>query len=115
MLVVTALALARAVEPALPDESAGVFASRRGFTLVNLHPDNARSRSYAANQRQAGSIPVCSEIEYLGLEEDSLRFRLIAKAAAGPFADRLARFFGENCPSREISFGPDERVTHIRD
>src|SRR5262245_18020766 len=85
------------------------FESGHGVTLVNLHPDNERSRLYAVNYQQAGLIPVCSEIEYRGLDGDTFRFRVVATdrvyeylyhdAAAEPFVDHLHRFFGESCPS----------------
>jgi hypothetical protein len=86
--------------------------SGRGFTLSDLHPDNERSRLYAVNFQQAGLIPVCSEVEFLELEGDSLRFRVVSTgreyeyinhdAAAEPFPDHLRRFFGPSCPREEI-------------
>lgn len=86
--------------------------SGKGFTLVNLHPDNERSRLYAVNFQQAGLIPVCSEVEYLGLSRNSFRFRVLSTgreyeyvnhdAAAEPFSDHLHRFFGARCPREEI-------------
>ena len=86
--------------------------SGRGFTLVNLHPDNEQSRLYAVNFQQAGLIPVCSEVEYLGLGSKSFKFRVVStnrdyeyfdhKAAAEPFPDHLRRFFGPSCPRSEL-------------
>jgi len=83
------------------------------YTLVNLHPDNVRSRLYAVNYQQAGLIPVCSQVELLELKRKVLRFRVIKtnraydyinhKAAAEPFADHLRRFFGPDCPAEEIT------------
>jgi len=114
---IIALALACAARPGstVQPESAEVginLDSGRGFTLVNLHPDNERSRLYAVNFQQAGLIPVCSEVEYLGLGRKSLKFRVVAthrdyeyvdhKAAAEPFPDHLRRFFGPSCPRAEI-------------
>jgi len=88
------------------------FDAGRGYSLVNLHPDNVRSKLYAVNYQQAGLIPVCSEVEYLGLDRKAFRFRVLTtnreyvyvyhKAAAEPFADHLRRFFGPACPSNEI-------------
>jgi hypothetical protein len=95
-------------------QSAGApdLESGRGYTLVNLHPDNQRSRLYAVNFQQAGLIPVCSEVEYLGMGRKSFRFRVIStnreyeyinhKAAAEPFPDHLRRFFGLSCSRDEL-------------
>ena len=87
--------------------------SGRGFTLVDLHPDNQRSRLYAVNYQQAGLIPVCSEVEYLGLGSKSFKFRVVStnrayeyfdhKAAAEPFPDHLRRFFGPACPREQLA------------
>ena len=95
-----------------PDGATSGLSSGRGYTLVNLHPDNQRSRLYAVNFQQLGLIPVCSEVEYLGLGRKSFKFRVVTtnreyqylnhKAAAEPFPDHLKRFFGPSCPRDEI-------------
>ena len=82
------------------------------YTLVNLHPDNQRSRLYAVNFQQPGLIPVCSQVELLELKKDLLRFRVEKtnrtydyinhKAAAEPFEDHLRRSFGPECLANEI-------------
>ena len=110
ILLAIAFALGCANQPgggATPEFSTG-----RGYTLVNLHPDNERSRLYAVNFQQPGLIPVCSEVEYLGLGRKSFRFRVVStdreyhylnhKAAAEPFPEHLKRFFGPSCPRDEI-------------
>lgn len=99
-----------------PDDTGGIardLDSGRGFTLVNLHPDNERSRLYAVNFQQSGLIPVCSEVEYLGLGSKSFKFRVVStrreyeyfnhKAAAEPFPDHLRRFFGPSCPREQLA------------
>jgi hypothetical protein len=106
------LALACAYQGGTPDGNTSDLDSGHGFTLVNLHPDNERSRLYAVNFQQAGLIPVCSEVEYLGLASNSFKFRVVStsreyeyvnhKAAAEPFPDHLRRFFGPDCPRREV-------------
>jgi hypothetical protein len=112
-LALIILALACANKPDSTRDDVGDLASGRGFTLVNLHPDNERSRLYAVNFQQGGLIPVCSEVEYLGFQSNSFKFRVISwnreydyvnhKAAGEPFADHLRRFFGPTCPREEIN------------
>ncbi len=85
----------------------------RGYTLVNLHPDDKRNRLFAVNYQQKGLIPVCTEVEYLGLGSKSFKFRVVStgveydylnhKAAAEPFPAHLKRFFGPSCPSSEVA------------
>ena len=113
ILALTGLALACASRSHDPGGNAPDLDSGRGFTLVNLHPDNERSRLYAVNFQQAGLIPVCSEVEYLGLGSKSFEFRVVSTgreyeyinhdAAAEPFPDHLRRFFGPSCPREEIA------------
>lgn len=84
------------------------------FTLTNLHPDSARSRLFAVNYQQDGLIPVCSEVALLDLDRKRLVFSVGTtgkqyeyyhheKAAAEPFPDHLARYFGTSCPRDEIA------------
>lgn len=108
--LVCALACAR--DPGGGGGAPSPFASGRGYTLVNLHPDNERSRLFAVNYQQAGLIPVCSEVEYVELGAKVFKFRVVStnrvyeyvnhKAAAEPFPDHLARFFGAACPQKEL-------------
>jgi hypothetical protein len=83
-------------------------------TLANLHPDEQRSRLFAANYQQGGLIPVCSEVALLDRNGKRLVFSVKAtgrqyeyyyheKAAAEPFPDHLARYFGKSCPRDEIA------------
>jgi hypothetical protein len=112
ILLAIAFALACANQPSGSGNATSELSSGRGYTLVNLHPDNERSRLYAVNFQQPGLIPVCSEVEYLGLGRKSLKFRVVStnreykyfnhKAAAESFVEHLNRFFGPSCPSDEI-------------
>jgi hypothetical protein len=83
-------------------------------TLTNLHPDEARARLFAVNYQQDGLIPVCSEVALLDRNRKRLVFSVEAtgkqyeyyhheKAAAEPFPDHLARYFGTRCPRDEIA------------
>ena len=83
-----------------------------GYTLVNLHPDEGRSRLYAVNYQQAGLIPVCTQVQYVSLDRKKFVFRVAGsgreytyinhKAAGEPFENHLGRFFGPNCPKSEV-------------
>jgi hypothetical protein len=107
-----ALFLACASQTPESKEAASALSSGRGYTLVNLHPDDQRSRLFAVNYQQAGLIPVCTEVEYLGLGRKSFKFRVVAggreyeyfnhKAAAEPFPTHVGRFFGPSCPQAEL-------------
>jgi hypothetical protein len=83
-------------------------------TLTNLHPDVQRARLFAVNYQQDGLIPVCSEVALLDRDDERLVFSVAAtgkqyeyyhheKAAAEPFPDHLARYFGTKCPRDEIA------------
>lgn len=112
IILVTTFALACANRLSEIGGHESELSSGHGYTLVNLHPDNQHNRLYAVNFQQAGLIPVCSEVEYLGLGRKYFKFRVLStnreyayvnhKAAAEPFADHLKRFFGPSCPAEEI-------------
>lgn len=83
-------------------------------TLANLHPDEQRSRLFAANYQQGGLIPVCSEVALLDRNGKRLVFSVKAtgrqyeyyyheKAAAEPFPEHLMRYFGTGCPRDELA------------
>jgi hypothetical protein len=91
-----------------------LIASPGVVTLTNLHPDEARARLFAVNYQQDGLIPVCSEVALLDRNRKRLVFSVKAtgkqyeyyhheKAAAEPFPDHLARYFGTRCPRDEIA------------
>ncbi len=77
-------------------------------TLVNLHPDERRSRLFAVNYLQDGLIPLCTPVALLDRDDERLVFEVQAtgrryeyyfhKAAAEPFPDHLAHYFGTACP-----------------
>jgi hypothetical protein len=124
-VIVLAFVCACAARSSHTDKRVSSFESGNGFTLVNLHPDNERGRLFAVNFQQAGLIPVCSEVEYLGIDDDSFKFRVVStgrkyeyfnhKAAAEPFSDHLNRFFGAVCPREEIASLSDLDREGIRD
>jgi hypothetical protein len=82
------------------------------FTLVNLHPDEQRSRLYAVNYQQAGLIPLCSKVELLDLGSKRMKFRvektgkvyeyIYHGAAAEPFPTHLGRYFGRECNRSKV-------------
>src|SRR5262245_2301681 len=103
------LLCAPAPAPAAPPASSeGLAPGSRVYTLTNLHPDEERSKLTAVNFQQAGLIPVCTEVEVVSVKRKVMVFRVVEsgreyeyfdhKAAAEPFPDHLARFFGPKCP-----------------
>ena len=99
--------------PELLDESGNNLLGASGvYTLVNLHPDEARSRLYAANFLQRGLIPMCSEVELVELTRKRLIFRVLKrdkqyfylnhKGAGEPFERHLLRYFGQSCNSKIV-------------
>ena len=81
------------------------------YNLTNLHPDPINLRMYAVNYLQPGLIPVCTEMKMTTLSEKRARFQMEStgqvysyynhRAAAEPFLDHLARFFGTECDPGE--------------
>jgi hypothetical protein len=99
--------------PELLDESGkNLLGAPRVYTLVNLHPDEERSKLYAANFLQRGLIPMCSEVKLVELNTKRLIFRLLKrdkqylyvnhKAAGEPFERHLIRYFGQSCNSKIV-------------
>jgi len=89
-------------------------------TLTNLHPDERRSRLFAANYQQDGLIPVCSAVVLLDRNRERLVFSVQetgktyeyyhhAKAAAEPFPEHLARYFGTECPRDDANLAEVDR------
>jgi hypothetical protein len=83
----------------------------KAVTLVNLH---AHKKTLSSVNRQGPElIPVCTEIEIFELGSKRMGFRIAGsrqpyyfryhKAAAEPFAQNLARYFGGRCPQAEIA------------
>lgn len=83
------------------------------YTLVNLHPDEARGKLYAVNYQQEGLIPLCSEVRLESVTAKRLSFTLLEtgkaytydyhKAAVEPFPAHLNRYFGRTCHREEVS------------
>jgi len=63
ILLAIAFALACANQP---DSATSGLDSGRGYTLVNLHPDNERSRLYAVNLQQPGRVTRQPSLDRLG-------------------------------------------------
>ena len=87
-------------------------------TLTDLHPDEARARLFAVNYQQGGLIPVCSQVTLIERTTKKLSFRVEAtgkvyeydyheKAAAEPFGDHLAHYFGSPCPRAALDALPE--------
>lgn len=82
------------------------------YTLVNLHPDEARAKLYAVNYQQEGLIPLCTPVELVDLGRKRLTFRVretgrtydydYHKAAVEPFPVHLQRYFGTTCNTAEV-------------
>ncbi len=81
------------------------------ITLVNLH---AKKRVLSSVNRQGTElIPLCTEIQITGLGRKRMDFRIAGspqpyqfryhKAAAEPFPQNLARYFGTRCPSDRVA------------
>ena len=83
------------------------------YTLVNLHPDEKRSRLYAANFLQPGLIPVCTPVRFVETTKRYTDFCVVESgkvyryiqhksAASESFEAHLQRYFGASCPQAEI-------------
>jgi hypothetical protein len=81
-------------------------------TLVNLHPDEARSKLYSANYLQPGLIPVCSEVKLVSYNPKALTVTVPSRnktytyefhrAATEGFDAHLLKVFGTRCPKKTI-------------
>jgi hypothetical protein len=80
-------------------------------TLVNLH---AHKKTLSSVNRQGSElIPVCTQVQITELGSKRMSFRTSSspqsysfryhKAAAEPFAQNLARYFGSRCPGEQIA------------
>ncbi|MGF1764655.1 hypothetical protein [Aliivibrio kagoshimensis] len=82
------------------------------YTLVNLHPDEQRSKLYSVNYQQNGLIPLCSEVEMVELQSKRLTFKVksterqytLDKHSSSPdFGKYLAQYFGTSCDKNTIT------------
>jgi len=103
-----------AAGPPISESRVGQLLNRDGvYTLVNLHPDEARGRLYAANYQQDGLIPAGSEVVLEDLNHRQLRFQVVDSqrtytyvyhnAAVEPLVTHLEDIFGTEDPSEEIA------------
>jgi hypothetical protein len=106
-----ALGLACA-SPVIVDHSGTrLTAGSPAVTLVNLH---ANKKTLSSVNRQGDElIPVCTEVKILALGRKRMTFRISGVpgqysfnyhgAAAEPFGQNLARYFGSRCPGDQIT------------
>jgi len=111
------LLVAACASPPPPPHPFDALIGRSGVvTLTDLHPDEPRSRLFAINYQQAGLMPVCSPVTLLERNAKRLVFRNDAsgktyeyyhhEAVREPFGDHLARYFGTECPRKELDALP---------
>lgn len=115
LAVALGAAACRTAPPPVPPTELvpGLSGATKVFTLTNLHPDESRSRLYAANFQQDGLIPVCSEVTLLSLDGDELTFAVQKTgktyeyfnhdAGGAPLAENVALYFGRACPESELA------------
>lgn len=100
--------------PNIYETPMGQLLNRKGvMTQVNLHPDEANARLYAANYQQPGLIPVGSAVVLEALNHNQLRFHVVDtarrytyiyhRAAVEPLVKHLEKIFGTTDPMVEIS------------
>ena len=75
--------------------------------LVNLHPDARKARLYSANFQQDGLIPICSEVQFTDVDDNSIKFTVLAtgteytyihhRAGGQYFELHLEQIFGTKC------------------
>lgn len=83
------------------------------YTLVNLHPDEARARIYTVNYQQPGLIPVCSKVNLIDANKKALKFNVVDsgrqymyylhRSLPEPFTQHLGQIFGKQCPQDKIA------------
>jgi hypothetical protein len=110
------LLLAACASPPPPHAFDALIGQAGVVTLVNLHPDEPRSRLFSVNYQQAGLIAVCTPVTLLERNAKRLLFRSEASGKTyeyvhheiigEPFGDHLARVFGPACPRKEIDALP---------
>lgn len=81
------------------------------YTLVNLHPDDARSKLYSVNFQQDGLIPLCTQVDIVNVSTKRLTFKIdssgreyiLDKHKSSPdFAKYLSNYFGTECNTAEV-------------
>jgi hypothetical protein len=80
------------------------------YTLVNLHPDEARRRLYSVNYQQSGLIPLCSKVKIESVDKRKMTFRLLDgdreyeyifhNSLRDPIPKHLDKFFGTKCDAK---------------
>jgi len=81
------------------------------YTLVNLHPDDARSKLYSVNFQQDGLIPLCTQVDIVNVSTKRLTFKIdssgreyiLDKHKSSPdFAKYLSNYFGTECNTEKV-------------
>ncbi|MEN8182679.1 MAG: hypothetical protein ABFS46_09105 [Myxococcota bacterium] len=120
LLLVLAMACSGGAGQGAPDKLTPLIGADGVYTLVNLHPDDVRSKLYAVNYQQQGLIPMCTPVELVALKGNRLTFNVLEtgrtyaydyhKAAVEPFPQHLERYFGPTCDEAAVSqLGPTDR------
>ena len=113
LMLLSVLTLASCGSHAVMDKSGQDMINSSGvYTLVNLHPDMARSRLYAVNYQMPGIIPLCTEVTLLKASKKQMKFKvnstgqefsyLYHRAAGEPLASHLTHFFGRKCNAKKV-------------
>jgi hypothetical protein len=108
---VGALAIACGSPPVIHSQGRQLTAGSSAVTLVNLHATNKTLD--AVNRQGTELIPVCSNVQIVGLNAKRLVFTVegvrerysytFHKAAGERFVQHLARYFGSRCPEDQIA------------
>ncbi len=82
------------------------------YTQVNLHPDQNRGRLYALNFQRAGLLPLCTEVEILGIKNKAMKFQVKStgmeysyithRRIEGGLAEVIPTYFGERCNTDKV-------------
>lgn len=82
------------------------------YTLVNLHPDEARAKMYSINYLQHGLIPLCTEVTITKKGRKRLRFTVVESGrkyvydyhgkSGESFDANLAKYFGTECNTDKV-------------
>ncbi len=103
-----------AVGPSRPasGESYHLVGAPEVYTLVNLHPDEARKRLYSVNYQQAGLLPLCTRVKIESVSSREMKFRLadggreydyiFHNSMRDPVQKHLDKHFGPSCDKSKI-------------
>lgn len=82
------------------------------YTLVNLHPDEARRRLYSVNYQQPGLIPLCTRVVIQSVDSKAMKFRLadggreyeymFHNSLRDSVPKHLDKYFGASCDKAKV-------------